>query len=172
MSISLYQATTPVLVRGLNNLSQILQKGLAHAEARGFDPAILLQSRLAPDMLPLIRQVQITSDTARGGIARLAGQEVPSWEDTETSFAELHTRLIRTIDFVESVAAEDIDAGLGRPVELKFKSGSMQFDSGLNYLQSFVIPNFYFHITTTYALLRNNGVPLGKADYLGPIKRA
>ncbi|MDH0896747.1 MULTISPECIES: DUF1993 domain-containing protein [unclassified Pseudomonas] len=166
MSLSLYQASVPQFVRMFGNLSAILDKAAAHAEARKIDPAVLLDARLAPDMHPLTRQVQIASDAAKGCAARLAGVEVPSFADTESSFAELQARIGRTLEFIGSLTPEQIDSGEGREIVLKVPGSELRF-SGPDYLLHFVLPNFYFHVTTAYAILRHNGLEIGKMDYLG-----
>ena len=166
MPLSMYQVAIPPLLRALANLSAILDKTLLNAESRHFDAAVLLQARLAPDMFPFIRQVQIVTDTAKGCGARLAGVAVPSYPDTETSFAELQQRIANTMLFLQSLQPAQFDDSEGREIVLKFPHQTMTF-RGQDYLQFFVLPNFYFHLTTAYAILRHNGVPLGKADYLG-----
>jgi uncharacterized protein len=169
MSISMYDISIPVLTRGLTNLSAILDKGTAHAAAKKFDSAVLAQSRLFPDMHPLVRQVQIACDTAKGAAARLAGIEVPKHEDTETTFADLKARIAKTVDFLKSVNAGQLKDAESRSVELKFPNGSWKF-TGIGYLTDFVLPNFYFHSSMVYALLRKAGVEIGKGDFLGPIQ--
>jgi len=166
MTLSMYQASVPLFRRSLTALGRVLEKGAAFAEARKIDPSVLLHARLAPDMFTLVRQVQIASDTAKGCVARLAGAEIPSWSDSETSFAELQTRIARTLDFVAAFAPDQIDGSEARPVVLKFRTGDVTFD-GQGYLMGFAIPNFLFHCTTAYGILRHNGVELGKRDYLG-----
>lgn len=166
MSISMYQASVPVLVRGLTNLQNILGKAEAHAAEKQIDPAVFINGRLFPDMLPLVRQVYITTDTAKGCAARLAGVEPPKYEDVEVSFEELHARIQKTIDYLKEFNAQQIDGSEERQVTLKMRSGPVDF-TGLNYLLQFVLPNFYFHITTAYGILRHNGVEVGKRDFLG-----
>lgn len=166
MTISMYQATVPPLARSLTNLATILSKAAAHAEAKKIDPAVLLNSRLYPDMLPLTRQVQIASDVARRGAARLAGLEAPKVEDTETTFAELRDRLHQTIAYLETLTPEQIDGSEAKAIALPIGDKTMTFE-GLPYLLSFIQPNVYFHVTTAYAILRHNGVELGKLDFLG-----
>ncbi|HEY1996854.1 DUF1993 domain-containing protein [Paraburkholderia sp.] len=166
MSISMYQASVPVLVRGLTNLQNILGKAEAHAAEKQIDPAVFINGRLFPDMLPLVRQVYITTDTAKGCAARLAGVEPPKYEDVEVSFEELHARIQKTIDYLKEFNAQQIDGSEERQVTLKMRSGPVEF-TGLNYLLQFVLPNFYFHITTAYGILRHNGVEVGKLDFLG-----
>lgn len=166
MSISMYQASVPVFVRMLNNLNAILRKAQVYAETRRIDPAVLLQYRLYPDMFPLVRQVQIASDNAKGCVARLAGIEPPRYEDTEASFAELYARIDKTIAYVKSVEAASIDGSEERTVEIKLRDRRLTF-TGLAYLLHYALPNFYFHITTAYDILRHGGVDIGKPDFLG-----
>jgi hypothetical protein len=166
MSLTLYQASIPVLVRMLGNLSALLDKAATHAEAKKIDPAIFINARLAPDMYPLSRQVQIATDVVKGCAARLAGIEVPSYADNEVTFAELQARIAKTVAFIQSVTAEQIDGSEERNITLKFGSREFHF-LGQAYLLNFVYPNFYFHLTTAYAILRHNGVEIGKMDYIG-----
>lgn len=166
MTPSMFSMSVPVLERGLTNLRAILTKGEAHAKEREFDAGVLIASRLAPDMFPLSRQVQIACDMAKGCAARLAGVDVPSWPDTEADFAGLVARVDRTLEFLRAADAGPIDASAQRPIELQTRRGVLRF-SGIDYLRYFVLPNFYFHATATYAILRHNGVELGKADFLG-----
>ncbi len=168
MTLSMYEASVPVLLRGLANLDAILVKAAAHAEARKFDPAVLVNARLYPDMFPLSRQVQICSDTAKGGAARLAGMEVPSYPDTEQTFAELRTRIEKTVALIRTIERGQIDGSEERAVAIKLRTGTLEF-KGQPYLFEFVLPNFFFHCTTTYAILRHNGVEIGKPDFLGPL---
>lgn len=168
MSLSMYQASVPVFVRMLENLAAILKKAEAHAEARKIDPAVLITDRLAPDMFPLARQVQIATDGAKGGVARLAGVEPPSYADTETTFAELQERIAKTIAFLKSMPAEQIDGSEERTITLKLRGADVNFQ-GQSYLLNFVLPNFYFHLMTAYLILRHDGVELGKMDYLGGV---
>ncbi|WP_028536556.1 DUF1993 domain-containing protein [Paludibacterium yongneupense] len=168
MSLTLYQASVPVFIRGLKNLAAILDKAVVNAEARKIEPAVFIESRLAPDMFPLRRQVQSVSDVAKGCAARLAGIEVPSFADTETTFPELQERIARTVAFLESVSAAQIDGGEERPVVLKVRGQEITF-SGQSYLSGFALPNFYFHLTTAYNILRHQGVDIGKMDFLGAI---
>jgi len=166
MSLTMYQASIPVFVRMLGNLSAILDKAAAHAETKKIDPAIFVNARLAPDMFPLSRQVQIATDMVKGCAARLAGIEVPSYEDNETTFADLQERITKTVAFLQSVSASQIDGSEDRKITLKFGSKELNF-LGQAYLLDFVLPNFHFHLTTTYAILRHNGVEIGKKDYVG-----
>ncbi|HET9031523.1 MAG TPA: DUF1993 domain-containing protein [Dokdonella sp.] len=168
MSLSMYQASVPVFVRALDNLSNILTKAAAHAEQQKIEPSVLLGSRLYPNMFPLSRQIQIATDLVNGGVARLAGIERPVYEDNETRFEELLARIQKTIEFAKSVAAEKIDGSEDKKINLTIGGHEMNFD-GQTYLLGFVIPNMYFHTATTYAILRHNGVELGKRDFIGGI---
>jgi len=168
MSLSMYQASVPAYVQMLNNLSAILDKSEAYAKNRKIDPEVLLGYRLAADMLPFIRQVQIAADLAKGGAARLAGVEVPKHDDTEKTFADLKARLAKTVTFVQSVQPKDIDGSEDREINLTLGEHTMRF-KGQPYLVHFVMPNFYFHCTTAYDILRHCGVELGKRDFIGTI---
>jgi hypothetical protein len=166
VTISIYDLSIPVLTRGLTNLSSILDKAAAHAAAKKFDPAALAQARLFPDMFPLTRQVQITCDTAKGAAGRLAGIDIPKHEDTETTLDELKQRIAKTLDFVKSVKAEQLKGAESKTIELKFPNRTITF-TGLSYLTDFALPNFFFHESIAYALLRSSGVEVGKMDFLG-----
>ena len=166
MSISMYQVSVPTFMHTLKALSGVLDNAARHAEAKGIDAAVLLGSRLYPDMFPLTRQVQIATDGAKGGAARLAGVDIPVYEDTEKTFADLIARCKKTVAFLESLKPEQIDSSEDKTITLEMRTGPVSF-KGLNYLLNFVHPNFYFHVTTTYDILRNSGVELGKRDYLG-----
>ena len=166
MSLSMYQASIPTFVRGLTNLSAILNKAASYAESKKIDPSVLINARLAPDMFPLSRQIQIASDIVKGGAARLSGVEAPSFPDTEASFDELQERIKKTIRFIESVEPAQVDGTEERDIHLKVGGRELDF-KGQPYLLQFVIPNFYFHITTAYAILRHNGLDIGKGDFLG-----
>ncbi len=166
MNITMYTASIPTLKHMLGNLSAILTKAEQHAAAKKIDPSVLIGARLYPDMFPLARQVQIACDQAKGCAARLAGIEVPKYEDKENSFPELQARIAKTIDFVSSIPSAEIDDSEMREIELQAGGKTFQF-KGQDYLAHWVFPNFYFHLTTTYAILRHNGVELGKADFLG-----
>ena len=169
MAISMYDFSVPVLTHGLTNLSAILDKAAAHSAEKKFDSVVLAQARLFPDMLPLTSQVQIACDTAKGAAARLAGIEAPKHEDTEATFADLKARIAKTVDFLKSVSAAQLKDAESRAIELKFPSATLKF-TAVKYLTDFVLPNFYFHLSMVYALLRKNGIDLGKRDYLGPIQ--
>ncbi len=168
MTISMYQASVPVLLRQLGTLSAILTKGEAHAAAKGIDPGAMLAASLAPDMLPLTRQVQIASDGAKGGAARLAGIDAPSFADNEVTFADLQARIAKTVAFLKTVTPAQIDGSEERAIVLK--AGPREFNfTGQDFLFHFVLPNFFFHVTTAYGLLRHQGVEIGKMDYLGGV---
>ncbi len=167
MDLTMHQASVPPLRRTLANLTAVLGKGLAHAEARGFDPAVLVSSRLYPDMFPLARQVQIASDLARRGVARLAGVEAPPLADTETSLPELIDRLQHSIAYLDGFSAEQINGSEERSITVPIGQGETLTMEGWPFLSVFVLPNVYFHTTTAYAILRHNGVVLGKRDFIG-----
>jgi uncharacterized protein len=162
----MYQASIPVMIRSINNLIGILAKASAHAKAKKIDPTVLINSRLYPDMLPLAKQVQITSDIARRGAARLAGLEAPAMADTETTFDELIDRLKNTNAYLSTLTATQIDGCEAKAISLPMGKETINFE-GLPYLLYFVLPNVYFHITTAYNILRHSGVELGKLDFLG-----
>jgi uncharacterized protein len=165
MSISMHSASAPIFVRVLTAMLSWLDKAQAHAEARKFDTSNYLSLKLAPDMLPFTRQIQICSDGAKGCMARLAGVEIPKWEDNEASLDDLRARIKKTIDFVQSVPAAQIDGTEAKEIVMQMRSGELKM-SGENYLRFFALPNFYFHATTTYSLLRHAGVDIGKKDFL------
>ena len=171
MSLSMYDASVPVLIHGLRNLSVILKKTADHAKAKGYEPGVLVNARLFPDMFPLSRQVQIATDMAKGGGARLAGVDVPSFADTETSFPELQERIARTVAFLKTLKRGQFDDAAKRQLQLQMRMGAISFD-GQSYLVGWVLPNFYFHLTTAYNILRHNGVELGKWDFLGKVPGA
>jgi hypothetical protein len=166
MSLSMHQASAPVFMRALKGLSTVLRKAAAHAETKGFDPVALLQARLYPDMFPLSRQVQICTDFAKGAVARLAGEEPPAWADEEVSFDDLITRVDKTAAYVGAFGADQIDGSEEREITL-VRRGQSSVVMGQSYLLDQAMPNFYFHLTTAYAVLRHNGVEVGKKDYLG-----
>lgn len=169
MTISVYDICIPALNRGLTNLLAILDKAAANAAARKYDPNTLVQLRLFPDMHPLSRQVQIACDTAKGAAARLAGIEIPKHEDTESTLEELKQRIAKTLSFLATVTPERVNGAETRPIEIKFPTRSWKF-TALAYITDFVLPNFYFHVSMVYALLRLSGVEIGKTDYLGTIQ--
>jgi hypothetical protein len=164
----MYQVSVPVFVKTLGNLAAILDKGAAFAAARKIEPSVLLNWRLAPDMLNLTRQVQIAADHAKRAPARLAGLEAPVYEDNEASFAELKARIDKTLAFIDSVKPGQIDGSEARDITLKIGGGS-QILSGQAYLLHNALPNFFFHVTTAYAILRHCGVEIGKKDFIGQI---
>jgi uncharacterized protein len=166
LNISMYQASVPVFIRGLGNLAAILEKAIAHAEAKKIKPEVLVGYRLYPDMLPFSSQIQIATDGAKNGAARLAGIEPPKFEDNEATLPELVARLNKTIDFLKTLKPEQIDGTEDKTVSWKTQTSTRSMQ-GLPYLLSHVTPNFYFHITTAYAILRHCGVEIGKQDFLG-----
>lgn len=166
MTLSMYQASVPVFLRALSNLTHVLKKGEAHAKSKDVALDVLLQTRLIPDMLPLVRQVQIATDMAKNGTARLAGVEPLKFEDTETSFEQLHARIERAVDYIKSFKPDQIDGSEGRTVTIKTRNGEQSFE-GQAYLLHYVLPNLFFHCTTAYNILRVAGAELGKADYMG-----
>jgi len=165
MTLSMYQASVPVFVRALSNLAHVLKKGEAHTKAKGVTDEVLLNTRLIPDMLPLVKQVQIACDMATRGAARLAGVEPASFEDNETTLEQLYARIEKATAYVQGFTAEQIDGSEQRPIQLKMRTGEMNF-SGQEYLFSFILPNLYFHCTTTYVILREAGAELGKTDFI------
>jgi hypothetical protein len=166
MPISMYSAFIPVAVHTLESLSAILGKAAAHCQARKIDQAAFLTSRLFPDMLPMIKQVQIATDMVKGGAARLAGIEIPKYEDNEASFAELQARLAKTVAFLQTIEPQQIDGKEGAEIVLTLPTRQVTF-KGQVYLTGYILPNLYFHTTTAYNLLRHGGVEIGKADFLG-----
>ena len=170
MAISMYQASVGVIAPMLLNLKAILEKAAAHCEGKKIDPSILPASRLFPDMFALSKQVQIATDHAKGCPARLAGMEPPAYEDNEKTLSDLIARVQKTIDFVNTFKPEQIDGSEERNIELKIGSHELKF-IGHVYLLKFVLPNFYFHITTAYNILRHNGIDVGKGDYLNNLLR-
>src|SRR5262245_35934241 len=168
MKISMYEASIPTFRLRLRNLKALLQKGAAHAESRKYDPNLLAATRLAADMLPLTRQVQIASDAAKGAAARLAGVDPPKFEDTETTLAQLIARVDRTLDYLRGFRREQIDGSETRTITINTQRATFSF-TGLVFLRHWALANFFFHVTTTYNLLRHNGVELGKADFLGQV---
>jgi len=168
MSNLMYSLSAPVFVRMLRNLDGVLEKGVEHAVARKIDPAVLFNARLFPDMFPLAAQVRIAGDFAKGAVARLTGNEPPKYEDSETTFDDLKARIAKTIAYVEGFRPEQFEGADTRTISLKMRGEDKTFD-GLAYLANIVLPNFYFHVTTAYDILRHNGVELGKRDFVGPV---
>lgn len=166
MSITMHSASVPMFVRMLGNLVKFIEKAEAHAQAKKFDPAVYLTARLAPDMLPFTRQVQIACDTAKFCMARLGGVEAPKHEDNEASLGDLKARIAKTLAFIQSVPADQIVGTEDKDINVPRRDGVLVM-KGEAYLKHFATPNFYFHVTTAYALLRHYGVELGKADFLG-----
>ncbi len=166
MTISIYDQLVPPFTQMLESLDKVLSKAEADAAARKIDPQVFINGRLAPDMLPLKVQVQIMTDQVKGGASRLAGQEPPKWADDEATFADLHARVAKTIAHLKSFKPAQFDGAETRAIEIKFPNATFNF-TGKDYLLKFVTPNFYFHYTTAYAILRHNGVQIGKADFIG-----
>jgi len=168
MSISMYRASVPVFMQMLPALSGVLDKAAAFASAKKIDPSVLINARLAPDMFPLSRQVQIATDFAKGTAARLAGQEPPKYADTETTVEELKARIAKTVAYIKEFKPAQIDGSEERDISITLGGQPRSF-KGENYLVGFALPNFYFHVTSAYAILRHNGVEIGKGDYMrGP----
>lgn len=168
MPITLYDASIPVLERMLRNLSSILDKAAAHAAARKIDPAVFLSMRLFPDMFPLIRQVQTATDFAKAIASRLAGREPPKWDDSEKTFEDLKLRIDKTLKLLSSVNRQDLEASETREVTVSPGGRQLTF-KGIDYLFQFSLPNFYFHLTVAYAILRHAGIELGKRDFIGDV---
>ena len=168
MKISMYQASVPVFVRVLTQLKSILDKAAAHARAKQIDEAVLLNARLYPDMFAFTRQIQLACDFGRGTAARLAGKEPPVFDDTANSFAELTACIDRSIDYLRTLNAAEIDASEQREIVRQIRGQQKTF-AGIRYLLQLALPNFYFHATTAYAILRHNGVEIGKTDFIGPL---
>jgi hypothetical protein len=166
MTISMTSASLPIFRTTLKNLGHILDKGLAHAQARKFDPLVLTASRLAPDMLPFTRQVLIACDGPKNGMARIAGLEAPKFEDTETTFEELKARIAKTLAWLETIPADKLDGTEDKDITFPIGRETTRTMKAEAYLKHWVLPNFFFHVTTAYAILRHNGVELGKSDYL------
>ena len=166
MAITIYDQLVPTFSLMLSNLDKVLIKAEADAAARKIDLDVFVNGRLAPDMLPLTRQIQIMTDQVKGGASRLAGQESPKWADEEKSFADLHARVAKALAYLKTFKPEQFEGAETRSIELKFPNATLNF-TGKDYLLKFVIPNFYFHYTTAYAILRHNGVAIGKGDFLG-----
>jgi len=169
MALSMHQASVTVFVHALKNLDALLSKGEAFAASKKIEPSVLLGMRLAADMRPLTSQVQLASDNSKGPAGRLAGVERPSFEDNETTFADLHARIAKTIAFLESIDAKKFDGAESRTVTFPVRGDDIKF-RGDAYLLYFALPNFFFHITTAYDILRHAGVEIGKLDYLGPFR--
>ena len=169
MKLTIHTLAVEQVTHTLRQLLAILDKGVAHAEAKKFDTSVLVNSRLAPDMLPLSRQIQIVSDTAKFGVARLTGLEAPKFEDTEKTVDELRARIKKTIDFIKSVPASAFEGGEERDIKIVVPGRTFEM-KGLAYLRGWVLPNVFFHVTTAYLILRHNGVDVGKRDFLGDVK--
>lgn len=168
MKISVHAMSVELLTTALENMSAVLAKGLANASARKFDPNVLVTSRLAPDMLPLSKQVQIACDITKNSLARLMGKEPPRFDDNEKTLDELRERIARTLDFVKSIPAAALEGSEDRDIKVPAGERTLEF-KGLAFLQRWAIPNVFFHVTTAYNILRHNGVDIGKKDFLGPL---
>lgn len=166
MTISMYGMSVPVFTRMLTNLLAIMDKAEAYAADRKFDTLVLSEARLAPDMIPFRGQIMIATDHVKGCVSRLAGKEVPSWPDTEKTFDELRARIRTALNLLETVQPEDLEGSEDRVITLKLGGNEVSMD-GAAYLTQRALPNFYFHVTTAYSILRNNGIPIGKRDYIG-----
>jgi len=166
MKISMYSMSVETFLPMLGTLSSLLDKGLKYAAEKKFDPGVLVNARLAPDMLPMSRQIQIACDMAKSASSRLAGQEPPRMEDNESTIEELRTRIARTIDHLKSIPASAIDGSEDRDIKIPMRERTLEM-KGLPFLRTWALPNFYFHVVTTYAILRHNGIEIGKRDFLG-----
>lgn len=169
MPLSMHRASVPVFVRALKVLASLLEKGEAHAKAQGLDPNDLVAARLTEDMLPLSGQVQRASDASKGAVSRLTGVEAPPMPDEETTFAQLQKRVADTLAYIQSVDPKAFEGSEDRTVELKLPGGTLTF-TGEDYLLTFALPNFFFHVVTAYDVLRHKGVQIGKLDYMGPVQ--
>jgi len=166
MKISMHAMSHDVFKRALTQLLHVMEKGVANAKARGFDTSVLVNARLAPDMLPFSKQIQLTSDFAKNSMARLAGVEAPKFEDSETTMDELVARVKKTLDYIGTVPAAALEGSETRDIKIPLRDRTVEF-KGLEFLQGWAIPNFFFHSVTAYNLLRHNGVDIGKRDFLG-----
>jgi uncharacterized protein len=166
MKISMYAMSHDVFQKALTQLLHVMEKGVANAKARGFDTSVLVGSRLAPDMLPFAKQIQLTSDFAKNSMARLAGVDPPKFEDIETTMDELFARVRKTLEYIDSLPAASLDGSEERDIKIPLRDRTVEF-KGLEFLQKWALPNFYFHHVTAYNLLRHNGVDIGKKDFLG-----
>jgi hypothetical protein len=166
MKISMYAMSHDVFKKSLTQLLHVMQKGIANAKARNFDPDVFASQRLAPDMLPFAKQIQLTSDFAKNSMARLAGIDPPKFEDNETTIDELVARVKKTLEYIDTVPEAAVDAGEARDIKIPLRDRTLEF-KGLPFLQNWALPNFYFHYVTAYNLLRHNGVDIGKRDFLG-----
>ncbi|HKU91141.1 MAG TPA: DUF1993 domain-containing protein [Steroidobacteraceae bacterium] len=166
MKISMYAMSHAVFRKALTQLLHVMEKGIANAKARNFDPNVFVTQRLAPDMLPFAKQIQLTSDFAKNSMARLAGIDPPKFEDNETTIDELVARVKKTLEYIDTVPEAAVDAGEARDIKIPLRDRTLEF-KGLPFLQNWALPNFYFHYVTAYNLLRHNGVDIGKRDFLG-----
>jgi hypothetical protein len=166
MQISMHAMSHGVFKKALSQLLHVMQKGVANAQARNFDVSVLVNSRLAPDMLPFSRQIQLASDFAKNSMARLAAVDPPKFEDNETTFDELVARIKKTLDYIDTVSAASLEGSETRDIKITLRDRTLEF-KGLEYLQIWALPNFFFHHVTAYNLLRHNGVDIGKKDFIG-----
>ena len=166
MKISMHAMSHGVFKKALTQLLHVMEKGVASAKARSFDTSVLANARLAPDMLPFNKQIQLTSDFAKNSMARLAGIDAPKFEDTETTMDELFARVKKTIEYIDTVPAAALEGSETRDIKIPLRDRTVEF-KGMEYLQAWAIPNFFFHHVTAYNLLRHNGVDVGKRDFLG-----
>jgi uncharacterized protein len=169
VTISIFDQTVSALSRTLLNLDRIVAMAEDYAKEKNIDPAVLVQARLYPDMLPFVSQVRIATDTAKGAAARLSGTELPKWPDDEVTFEDVHARIGKALEYLATFKPEQFEGAEDKPIEMKFPNRTLNF-SGREYILGFVLPNFYFHVTTAYNILRHNGLPVGKLDYLGGTK--
>lgn len=166
MAISIFDQTVSALSRSLLNLDSLVSRAEEHAEANNIDPNVLIQARLYPDMLPFVSQIRIATDTAKGAAGRLSGTEIPKWEDNEATFEDLHVRIRKALTYLATFKPEQFEGAEEKAIEMKLPKQTLNF-SGRDYILGFVLPNFYFHVTTAYNILRHNGLAIGKRDYLG-----
>lgn len=166
MAISVFDQTVSAMSRMLLNLDKIVSKAEKYAEEKNIAPGVLIQGRLYPDMLPFVSQVRIATDTAKGAASRLSGSEMPKWADDEVTFEDIHTRIRKALDYLAGFKPEQFEGSETRDIELKLPNRTLQF-TGRDYISGFVLPNFYFHVTTAYNILRHNGLVIGKLDFMG-----
>jgi hypothetical protein len=166
MKISMYAMSHDVFKKSLTQLLHVMEKGVANAKARGFETSVLVSARLAPDMLPFAKQIQLTSDFAKNSMARLAAVDPPKFEDNETTMDELVVRVKKTLDYISTIPASAFEGSETRDIKIPLRDRTLEM-KGLHFLQHWAIPNFYFHFVTAYNLLRHNGVDIGKRDFLG-----
>jgi hypothetical protein len=169
LAISVFDQTVSAISRMLLNLDAIVSRAELYAEEKKIDPAVLIQARLYPDMLPFVSHIRIATDTAKGAAARLSGTEMPKWADDEASFEDIHARIRKAVNYLATFKPDQFEGSETRDIELKLPNRTLQF-VGRDYVLGFVLPNFYFHITTAYNILRHNGLVIGKLDFLGALQ--